>query len=375
VLNGIHLTLMIGPVVPVPAPRSVVEALTAIQVTSSADSPSGFQLTFSLEPTSPLQTLFMLTGISPLPLVRVVITVTVKGIPHVLMDGVMTHHQVSHSDQTGAAVLTVTGEDLTAIMNQQVFSGIPYPAMPPEARVALIIAKYSMFGVVPLVIPCVLTDIPNPLERTPQHRGTDYAYLKYLANYVGYVFYIDPGPAPGMSIGYWGPEIKVGIPQPALSVNMGPSSNVDSMSFSFDNQSKTLPILLIHEQRTGAVIPIPLPDITPLNPPLGAVAPLPNKVEWLTGTARRSPIQAAIIGMAKAARSADCVSATGSLDVLRYGHLLKARQLVGVRGVGMAFDGLYFVKKVTHDIKQGEYKESFTLSRSGLISTLPRVPA
>lgn len=366
---------MIGPVIPAPAPKSVVDALTAVQVTSSADSASGFQLTFTLEPSSPLQTLFFLSGVSPLPLVRVVITVTVQGIPHVLMDGVMTHHQVSHSDQTGAATLTVTGEDLTAMMNQIDVSGIPYPAMPPEARVALIIAKYSMFGVIPLVIPSVLMEIPNPLDRIPRHRGTDLAYIKYLANEVGYVFYIDPGPAPGMSFGYWGPEIKVGVPQPALSLNMGPSSNVDSMSFSFDNQSKTLPILIIHEQRSGAIIPIPIPDITPLNPPLGAVPPIPNKIKLLTGTARRSPIQAAIIGMAKAARSSDCVSATGSLDVLRYGHLLKARQLVGVRGVGTVFDGLYFVKKVTHDIKPGEYKESFTLSRNGLVSTLPRVPA
>ena len=36
------------------------------------------------------------------------------------------------------------------------FSGIPYPAMPPEARVALIIAKYAMFGMIPLVIPVSL---------------------------------------------------------------------------------------------------------------------------------------------------------------------------------------------------------------------------
>jgi hypothetical protein len=61
--------------------------------------------------------------------------------------------------------------------------------------------------------------------------------------------------------------------------------------------------------------------------------------------------------------------------VLRYGHILKARRLVGVRGVGFAFDGLYYVKEVTHKIKRGEYKQSFTLSRNALVSTLPKVPA
>ena len=80
-----------------------------------------------------------------------------------------------------------------------------------------------------------------------------------------------------------------------------------------------------------------------------------------------------MIGLAKAARWAEAVTGTGSLDVLRYGRLLKARQLVGVRGVGPAFDGLHYVTSVTHKIKRGEYKQSFELSRNGLISTLPRL--
>ena len=45
----------------------------------------------------------------------------------------------------------------------------------------------------------------------------------------------------------------------------------------------------------------------------------------------------------------------------RYGGVLQARQLVGVRGAGPAFDGLYYVKSVTHKIKRGSYKQSFTL--------------
>jgi hypothetical protein len=49
--------------------------------------------------------------------------------------------------------------------------------------------------------------------------------------------------------------------------------------------------------------------------------------------------------------------------------------LVGVRGAGFAYDGFYYVDSVTHSIKRGEYKQSFKLSRNGLISTLPRVPA
>jgi hypothetical protein len=91
--------------------------------------------------------------------------------------------------------------------------------------------------------------------------------------------------------------------------------------------------------------------------------------------AKYSPVEALLIGLAKAAKSSDAVTASGSLDVLRYGRVLRSRHLVGVRGAGLAFNGLYYVKSVTHTIKRGEYKQNFILSRNGLISTLPKVPA
>ena len=77
--------------------------------------------------------------------------------------------------------------------------------------------------------------------------------------------------------------------------------------------------------------------------------------------------------LAYTGQNSDSVFGTGSLDVARYGRLLKSRQLVGVRGAGLPFDGLYYVKSVTHDIQRGEYKQSFTLARNGLMSTVATV--
>jgi hypothetical protein len=71
--------------------------------------------------------------------------------------------------------------------------------------------------------------------------------------------------------------------------------------------------------------------------------------------------------------NSDAISASGSLDVQRYGRVLRSRMLAGVRGAGLAYDGLYYVNSVTHNIKRGEYKQSFQLSRDGLISNTPRV--
>jgi hypothetical protein len=373
VANSIHLTLMAGPGVPVPVPQIVVDALTSVQVTSSAGQRSGFQLTFTLSTRSPLHTIFLLAGGSMPPIFRVILVATLNGSPEVLMDGVMTQTEVSPGSESGQATLTVTGEDLTAVMDWIDFSGFPYPAMPPEARVAIIIAKYAVLGIVPLVIPSILIDVPIPVEQIPRHVGTDLSYINQLAGQVGYVFYITPGPVPGANIAYWGPEIKFGPVQRALNINMDAQTNVESLSFSFDSQSKTMPILFIQEPNTRVSIPIPVPDVTPLNPPLGLVPPIPKRFETIDA-ARLSLTRAALISLAKAAKSADAVTGSGSLDVLRYGRVLKARELVGVRGAGLAFDGLYYVKSVTHNIKRGEYKQNFSLSRNGLVSTLPRVP-
>lgn len=373
--SGFHLTLMIGPVVPMPVPQEVLDALTSLSVTTNSDSGSGFQLEFTLSNRSPLQTIFLLSGGAPIPLVRVLIIVTVNGKADVLMDGVMTNHEIRPGADASHSVLTVTGEDLSRVMDYIDFSGFPFPGMAPEARVGLILLKYSFLGIVPLVIPSVLMDIPIPIDRIPVQQGKDLSYIKSLADEVGYVFYVDPGPEPGMSVAYWGPEIKVGEPQKALSINMDAATNIESVSCSFNSQGKVMPIVYIQNQQTHVSLPLPIPDITPLNPPLGLVPPIPLKFEPVEESAKYSPIRAALIGLTKAARSADAVTATGTLNVLRYGQLLKARRLVGLRGVGEAFDGLYYVKSVTSKIKRGELKQDFTLTRNGLISTISQVPA
>jgi len=371
--GNIRLSLMIGPVIPVPVPRAVVEALQSVTVRRATREPSGFQLVFEFSSRSPLNTLLLLLA-QVGPFIRVVITVVVKGTPHVLMDGVVVNHQLAADAQTGRSTLTVTGSDLSAVMGFIDFSGIPYPAMPREARVAMIILKYAVYGMIPLVIPSLFLDVPIPIERIPVHEGTDLAYVNRLAEEVGYVFHVDPGPAPLINTAYWGPEIKVGPPQPALSVNMDAHTNVESLSFGIDGTSKEMPIVFIQNELTKVAIPIPIPDIGPLNPPLGLIPPIPARFPRMPDTARLNPVHAVMLGLARAAKSADAVTGNGSLDVLRYGHVLKSRGLVGVRGAGEAFDGLYFVKSVTHRIRRGEFKQDFTLTRNGLVSTVPRVP-
>lgn len=376
-VEGIYLTLLVGPVVPVPVPRVVVDALES--VSTAAGSSSGFELNFSFTSKSPLNTIFLLAagqnGGLGLPPLRVMLIVTIAGSSQVLIDGAMTDVQVQAGQNGAPGSLVVTGSDLTKVMDMQDFSGLPYPAMPPEARVALIIAKYAAFGLIPLIVPLLFSDIPIPVERIPAHKGTDLQYIQTLAREAGYVFYIEPGPTPGTNIAYFGPEIKVGVPQPALNLDMDAHTNVESLSFRFDSTKGVLPIVFIQNQLTRIPIPIPIPNINPLQPPLGVLSTPLSNIKVLRDTAKLNPLQAVSRGLAEASQSQDSVSASGSLNVLTYGRILRARQLVGVRGVGLLYNGLYYVKSVRSTLKRGEFKQSFELTRNGLISITPRVPA
>ena len=238
------------------------------------------------------------------------------------------------------------------------------------------LASYAALGVIPIVLPSLFLDFSPPTEKIESQTTTDLRHIQKLAERNGYVFYVEPGPLPGQSIAYFGPDIRIPVPQPALSVNMDAHTNVESLSFSLDGMAKEVLVVTVMDPITGKIpIPIPIPNISVFQPPLGARPTFPAKIrfsdEW--ADLKVPSLLKRVVGrLLKGA--ANAITASGSLDVLRYGRVLRSRMLVGVRGAGLAYDGLYYVDSVTHSIKRGEYKQSFQLSRDGLISNTPRVP-
>jgi hypothetical protein len=381
-LRGFYLTLLMGPTVPVPAPQPVIDALTSVQVTTSAGQASGFQLTFAMSKRSPLNTTMLPVGAFD-PGIRVILMVTVNSLPIVLMDGIITQHTMTPSNEPGQSTLTVTGQDVSVLLDTGnggiigalLEPAIPFPSLPIAGIVELLILKYAIYGIIPLVVPPLQIDVPVVTESwyTRAPGDSDLSWLNRAAQDVGYVFYIDSGPVPGTNVAYFGPEIRIGIPQPALNVDMDAETNVENLSFTYDGMARKQLTLTILDPITEKIpIPIPIPDVSLLRPPLAIRPAVAMQSEPLGDVASLDPIRAALLGLAKSTKP-DPITGSGSLDAMRYGQPLKARQLVGVRGAGTAYDGLYYVTSVTHNIKKGEYKQNFSLAREGLISLLPRV--
>jgi hypothetical protein len=372
--RGFYLTLMMGSFSASPVPEAVIDALTDIQVTSSMDSQSGFQLNFTLGKNSLLQQMLVSGYFDPR--TRVIIAVTVNGATSVLIDGIITRQDVTPNIAAGKSTLAVTGLDLTALMDFIDLTGIPYPSIPLFAIVELVLAKYVVLGVTPLAIPTLLSLVSNPLDQYPKQFGTDYAYITSLASEVGAVFYLDPGPQPGQSTAYWGPDITslFGGTQPAISINMDANTTVDSMSFSYDGTLATQYLVTIIDPDTGTLIPdLPVPNIDLLKPSLAQKQATPLKTEQLGPLSGETPISAELIALGKLMVSSEAITGSGELDVLRYGYVFKVRQRAAVRGAGQYYDGEYYVKSVTHTIKRGQYKQSFSLARGGVGSTVSTV--
>lgn len=372
---GIHLTLMIGPTVPLPAPLPVMEALDGVEVFTGGER-GGFQLSFQVGRSGSADLLDPALLASPLLQTwsRVVLIVTFNATPRVLMDGFITQREYAPSEQPGQSRLTLTGEDVSLMMDLTEQS-TQHLALDDGLIVLKLIASYAQYGLVPRVVPPPLIDPPLPIDRVPVQLDTDLKHLQQLADYHGYLFYIEPGPVPGVNTAYWGPPVRAGLPQSAITVNMGPHSNVSDFSVRSDGLAPTQLAGQVQDRLTNTVVP--LRTLASLRPPLAALpAWLVNQPNVRTEQFRGTGIdamQAYAFAQGRLESSMDVVVATGELDALRYGDLLQPRGLVGVRGAGYLHDGLWYVKDVTHRIRKDNYAQAFTLTREGWGSTVPVV--
>ncbi|HYH79027.1 MAG TPA: hypothetical protein VEX86_04500 [Longimicrobium sp.] len=364
---GVRLVMMVGDTVPLPAPYELVTAITSVQVTQEAEGNNGFQVTFRVALDSLVDFGLVASGALD-PFKRVVIGVITGVVPEVLIDGIITHRQLTPADEPGASTLTVTGKDVSQMMDLEE-KNEEYPNQPDFVIAARVIAGYAQYGMIPATMPTA--DVPIQLQRIPRQAETDYRFLKRMAERNGYVFYVEPVTF-GVNNAYWGPEIRAGIPKPALTA--GPYGNVKGIHFSHDGLSLVGSSGSFLEPISGTVLPIP--PMPPLRvPPLALKPVMPRRTTLARTTSKSNPAQATANVMSAQSSAPDPLTASGEVDTARYGAVLRPRSLVGVRGAGLTHDGMWLVRKVTHTLNPvaGEYKQAFTLSREGTISSVPAV--
>lgn len=376
--SAARLELWLGSPVPAPAPVAITEKLQRAEITCNADGPNAFQLQFNADRTSGTDPDFSLLSSGLLdPWTRVLLGVTLDGGTFtVLMDGFITHQEMTHERTFAGATLTVTGEDVSILMDRVEYS-LEYPEMGDSAIALAVLAKYEMIGILPEVAATPADLVPLAVERTPQQSGTDRAYLRQLAAPYGFRFTVTPGPSPLTSVAHWGPSMNTGAVAPPLSMDDGGSSNVEKLSFKRDALAPVVVYGVVQDDETEEDAPLATFASTrapPLSehPVLDAFGLLQRR-DMFTDP-RLGYFEALVEAQARTDVSTDrAVTCDGEVDTLRYGAVIATPGLIDVRGAGTSYDGRYRVESVTHRLARGSYSQSFSLAREGVGSTIARV--
>jgi hypothetical protein len=363
-LLGIRLQLLLGSTIPLPAPYEVVDSLISVSVTNYDRRRDAFEMEFNLGRDSLLEYGLLRAGILDAPN-RVIIMAFFGPLPQILIDGIITDLQIVPDNEPGRSKLHVLGQDISVKL-----SFTDKRATHPHQSDSDIVEKIlNDANFTPQVTKT--TDTPSDKERIPTQHCDNLQFVNQLAQRNGFVFFVEPTNIPGKNTAYWGPEPRLGARQPALAMNMGPQTNVDTpINFHFNALGITETEVTIIDPFTKQPIQVPPPSA--FLPALSSKPAAPLRTVKAQQTANKTFAQALLSAVMSVSATSDAMEAEGEIDAVRYGQALRARQLVEVQGAGKSNDGIYYVSEVVHKITRlpiGEYKQHFKLKRDGRGST------
>ena len=376
-VSKVNLKLQLGKVLPSAAPAQIMEALSSVNISHGDSGPSTFQLTFNADRTAKFSNDYPVVS-SPLLRAtnRVIISVELDSTETVLMDGFITHTELSYAEEQGNASYTVTGEDVSVMMSLFERS-TEYPGLGDDLIVGVVLAKYMALGIVPEIVPNPKSPVSDPLDEVPQQNCNDRDYISSLAQQNGYVFRVRPF-LNKVNKAYWGPIVQIGVPQKPLNVNLGGASNVEHIQFSYDALAPTLVHGMLQDgeplEEDMPVITVDAVRLQPMAEHSGLVRNQPFVKNAAFQDSRLNFVRGMLEAQVTTDRSTDnVVSAQGTVDTIRYGAVIQSPGVIPVRGIGHSYDGNYYVSNISHTIQDGQYKQDFTIQREGTGSTISNV--
>lgn len=293
---------------------------------------------------------------------RVTILVAFPDHADTVMDGYIT--QVRPSGEQNA-IVDIVGADASYVMNLEekcrIWSTDSLGGVEPSyEEIARTIA--GEYGFDP-----VIQETEGGGEDLPQvsQRGTDHAFLSELARRKGYEFYLR-----GANLHFGLPDLT-GTPQRVIAYNFGDQTNCCELSIEVDGTRPTAVSMMRLNPMTGEVeaAEATTSDLDPLGQRgladmRGYGVPDTRVMVRGQGAASLGQMEDFVQGLLR--RSGWFVKATGVLDALRYGRILRSKKLVTIKGFGSTYNGNYYVKKVKHELTHRTYRISFEAHRNAL---------
>jgi phage protein D len=279
-----------------------------------------------------------------------------------LISGYITHVKPSFTPDITQCTLEVWGMDASVLMDREE----KLKDWPNKKDSDIAAEIFSLYGLAPETEDTAV--IHDEAISTTIQRETDIQFLRRLALRNGFECYVE-----GKKGYFRSPQIDA-TPQPVLAVHFGDETNVQQFSlevnaltpaniamFQIDRTTKEVLDVTTASSQQAALGEIDAPGLLTavMNPGVVVVGSV-----VVTG---QPEMMALCQGLYE--QGSWFVTGVGEVAANDYGHVLKAKQTVPIKGIGETYSGIYYVTHVTHSFTSNGYTQSFRVKRNGLRPT------
>lgn len=277
-----------------------------------------------------------------------------------LISGYITHVKPSFDPDPMQCTLEVWGMDGSVLMDR-----VDKLEDWPNKKDSDIAAEiFSLYGFTPEVEDTEV--IHDEAVSTVIQRETDIQFLKRLAFRNGFECYVEG------TIGFFRSAKLDATPQPVLAVHFGDETNINRFSievnalapanvamFQVDRLNKETLDASAETSQQEALGAIGTSDLLPTGMEPGLV------VIGQTVTTGSPEMTALCQGLFHEGEW--FVTGEGEIAANQYGHVLKPRSTVTIKGIGETYSGVYYITHVTHSFAADGYTQVFRVKRNGLM--------
>jgi phage protein D len=199
-------------------------------------------------------------------------------------------------------------------------------------------------------------------------RETDMQFLRRLALRNGFECYVEG------DTGYFRPPQVDATPQPVLAAHFGPETTLNHFSievnattpanvsmYQVDRLNKQELEAVVTSSQQTALGSATAADLLPAGLGPGQVV--------IGRSVTTGPPEVAVLSQGFFDQAAWFVTGEGEINANAYGHVLRPRRPVTIKGVGETHSGVYYVTHVTHTFTRDGYTQYFRVKRNGLMPT------
>lgn len=279
-----------------------------------------------------------------------------------LISGYITHVKPSFSRNPIQYTLEVWGMDSSVLMDREE----KLKDWPNKKDSDIASEIFNLYGFTPETEDTAV--IHNEAISTTIQRETDIQFLRRLALRNGFECYVEG------AIGYFRSLQIDAPPQPVLEVRFDDKTTVQKFSLEVNALTPANVAMVQVDRATKEVLDVSTE--TSQQTALGKTdatglltAGMKPGVVVVGGVVATGQPEMTVLCQRLYDQGSWFVTGEGEIAANDYGHVLRARQTVTIKGIGETYSGVYYVTHVTHAFSAEGYKQVFRVKRNAILPT------